>query len=127
LLFDNLGGRLLDAGVGTGRNCACYPPGADVAGIDTSPAMLARARLHCPTLVASGQLYQMDVTGLQFPAESFDAAVAGFLFCVLPDELQLPPLRELGRVVKSGGIIHLLEYVRPVGRLRRFITWLWQP
>jgi ubiquinone/menaquinone biosynthesis C-methylase UbiE len=105
LLFDNLGGRLLDAGVGTGRNCAYYPPGADVAAIDTSPAMLARARLRCPTLVASGQLYQMDVTDLQFPAESFDAAVASFLFCVLPDELQLPALCELGRVVKSGGII----------------------
>jgi ubiquinone/menaquinone biosynthesis C-methylase UbiE len=125
LLFDSLGGRLLDAGVGTGRNCAYYPPGADVAGIDTSPAMLARARLRCPTL--SGQLYQMDVTDLQFPAASFDAAVASFLFCVLPDELQLPALRELGRIVKSGGIIRLLEYVRPKGRLRRFITRLWQP
>lgn len=127
LLFDSLGGRLLDASVGTGRNCAYYPPGTDVAGIDTSPAMLARARLRCPTLAASGQLYQMDVTDLQFPAASFDAAVASFLFCVLPDELQLPALRELGRVVKSGGIIRLLEYVRPKGRLRRFITRLWQP
>lgn len=127
LLFDSLGGRLLDAGVGTGRNCAYYPPGTDVAGIDTSPAMLARARLRCPTLAASGQLYQMDVTDLQFPAASFDAAVASFLFCVLPDELQLPALRELGRVVKSGGIIRLLEYVRPKGLLRRFITRLWQP
>ena len=86
-----------------------YPPGADVAGIDTSRAMLARARLRCPTLMASGQLYQMDVTDLKFPAESFDAAVASFLFCVLPGELQLTALREPGRVVNSGGIIRLLE------------------
>ena len=33
LIFQNLGGRLLDAGIGTGRNCAYYPPGAEVSGI----------------------------------------------------------------------------------------------
>ena len=46
-----LSGRLLDAGIGTGRNCAFYPPDAIVSGIDTSPAMLARAsrkRLPAP-------------------------------------------------------------------------------
>jgi ubiquinone/menaquinone biosynthesis C-methylase UbiE len=127
MLFEGLGGRLLDVGVGTGRNCEFYPPGADVAGIDISPAMLARAKERCPKLVASGQLYQMDVTALKFPDASFDAAVSSFLFCVLPDEMQQPALRELGRVVKPGGTIRLLEYVRPKGTLRRLITYVWQP
>ncbi|HEV2185654.1 MAG TPA: class I SAM-dependent methyltransferase [Stellaceae bacterium] len=127
LLFEDLGGELLDAGIGTGRNCAYYPPQAIVSGIDTSPAMLARAHDRCPTLAASGRLYRMDVTDLQFPAASFDAAVASFLFCVLPDGLQVAALRELGRVVKPGGVIRLLEYVRPKGWLRRLMTRLWQP
>lgn len=127
LLFENLDGALLDAGIGTGRNCAYYPPEAIVSGIDSSPAMLARARDRCPTLAASGRLYQMDVTSLEFPSASFDAAVASFLFCVLPDDQQVPALRELGRVVRPGGLIRLLEYVRPKDRLRRFITRLWQP
>jgi ubiquinone/menaquinone biosynthesis C-methylase UbiE len=127
LLFHDLGGRLLDAGIGTGRNCAYYPPGASVAGIDTSPAMLARARRRCPTVAATGQLYLMDVTALRFATGSFDAAVASFLFCVLPEDQQAPALRELGRVVRPGGIIRILEYVRPTGRLRRFVTRLWQP
>ena len=74
-----------------------------------------------------GQLYEMDVTALEFPTGSFDAAVATFLFCVLPDQLQVPALRELGRVVKSGGVIRLLEYVRPNRTLRRLISYLWQP
>jgi SAM-dependent methyltransferase len=90
LMFQNLGGRLLDAGIGTGRNCAFYPPDAVVSGIDTSPAMLARAHHRCPTLAAGGRLYQMDVTDLRFPTGSFDAAVATFLFCVLPNDLQVP-------------------------------------
>ena len=43
LTFRDLSGRILDAGVGTGRNFPSYPPGSDVVGIDLSPAMLARA------------------------------------------------------------------------------------
>jgi len=127
LMFQNLGGRLLDAGVGTGRNCAFYPTHATVTGIDISPAMLARAARRCPALAAGGRLLQMDVTRLQFPAGAFDGAVATFLFCVLPDTLQEPALRELGRVVKPGGVIRLLEYVRPRTTLRRIVSRLWQP
>ena len=96
LLFRGLAGRLLDAGIGTGRNCEFYPPDSVVSGIDISPAMLARARQRFPTLAVGGRLYQMDVTALSFPTASFDAAVATFLFCVLPEPLQLPALRELG-------------------------------
>ena len=42
----------------------------------------------------------MDVTHLEFPDGSFDAAVASFLFCVLPDEVQMQALREIERVLK---------------------------
>jgi ubiquinone/menaquinone biosynthesis C-methylase UbiE len=127
LLFRGMTGQLLDAGIGTGRNCEFYPPSAIVSGIDISPAMLARARARCPTLAAAGRLYRMDVTALEFPTGTFDAAVSSFLFCVLPDQLQVPALRELGRVVKPGGLIRLLEYVRPQGTLRRILSYLWQP
>ena len=127
LLFRGLAGRLLDAGIGTGRNCEFYPPHAIVSGIDSSPAMLARARERCPTVAAAGRLHQMDVTEMTFPSGSFDAAVATFLFCVLPDQLQVPALRELARVVKPGGIIRLLEYVRPTTTIRRLISRIWQP
>jgi SAM-dependent methyltransferase len=53
--------------------------------------------------------------------------VSSFLFCVLPDPLQVPALRELGRVVKPGGRIRLLEYVRPQGRLRGIVSRIWEP
>ena len=123
LLFQGLKGRVLDAGVGTGRNIPFYPPEAQFVGIDISPAMLVRAKRRSLSL----ELHQMDVTHLAFVDQSFDAAVATFLFTVLPDDLQVPALREIGRVVKSGGTIRLLEYVRPRGTLRRAITRLWEP
>ena len=127
LLFDGLSGRILDAGVGTGRNAPFYPRGTSVVGIDFSPAMLARAERRRTQSAAPVELRQMDVVNLDFPPASFDAAVATFLFCVLADAQQVPALRELRRVVRPGGIIRLLEYVRPRSPLRRLSVALWQP
>lgn len=127
LVFAGLAGRLLDAGVGTGRNMPFYPPGAAVVGVDASPAMLARAKRRREALGAQVELRRMDVTRLDVSDASFDAAVATFLFCVLPNDVQAAALRELGRVVKPGGTIRLLEYVRPRGLVRRAIARLWEP
>jgi ubiquinone/menaquinone biosynthesis C-methylase UbiE len=127
LLFQGLKGRILDAGVGTGRNIQFYPPESEVVGVDISPAMLARAERRRRSLGADVELRQMDVTHLELEDAYFDAAVATFLFCVLPEDMQVPALREIGRVVKVNGTIRLLEYVRPRGATRRFITRLWEP
>jgi ubiquinone/menaquinone biosynthesis C-methylase UbiE len=127
LLWQGLAGRLLDAGVGTGRNIPFHPAAADVTGIDLSPKMLALAERRRSALGGKVELRLMDVTRLDLADDSFDAAVATFLFCVLPDEQQVPALRELGRVVKPGGAIRLLEYVGPTGRLRRVLARLWEP
>lgn len=128
LLWAGLSGRLLDAGVGTGRNIRHYPAGARVTGIDQSPAMLARAeRRREATPAAEVVLRRMDVTALALPDAEYDAAVATFLFCVLPEADQQPALRELCRVVRPGGEIRLLEYVRPRGAWRGFVARLWEP
>lgn len=128
LLFHGLSGRLLDVGVGTGRNFPFYPPGSNVVGIDISGQMLARAqRRFNRSAATSTELKIMKVTALDFPDCSFDAAIATFLFCVLSDDSQVAALRELGRVVKAGGTIRLLNYVRPRGALRGAIAKLLQP
>jgi demethylmenaquinone methyltransferase/2-methoxy-6-polyprenyl-1,4-benzoquinol methylase len=127
LLWQGLSGRLLEAGVGTGRNIPFHPAGADVIGIDLSPKMLALAERRRSVLGAQTELRLMDVTRLEFAENHFDAAVATFLFCVLPPDQQGPALRELKRVVKPGGAIRLLEYVRPKGRQRRVMARMWEP
>jgi ubiquinone/menaquinone biosynthesis C-methylase UbiE len=127
LLFTGLSGRILDAGVGTGCNIPFYPADARVTGVDLSPAMLARARKRADACGRAVDLQLMDVRRLDLPDDMFDAAVASFLFCVLPDESQPDALRELRRVIKPGGTLRLLEYIRPTGALRGFIARLWEP
>jgi ubiquinone/menaquinone biosynthesis C-methylase UbiE len=126
-LFAGLSGLILDAGVGTGRNFPFYPSDARIVGVDLSPAMLACAARRRGSAAAEIELREMDVTRMELPDRHFDAAVATFLFCVLPDELQVPALDELKRVTRPGGIIRLLDYTRPRGPIRRAMTRLCEP
>ena len=103
-------GRVLEVGVGTGKNFAYHPPRAHVVGVDISERMLARARERASELGRPVELYRMDAQKLDLPDDSFDAAVATFVFCSVPDAIR--GLRELGRVVKPEGKILLLEHVR---------------
>ena len=43
-LWQKADGRILEIGVGTGKNLAHYPAGSDITGIDVSEQMLQRAR-----------------------------------------------------------------------------------
>ncbi len=126
-MFEGLAGRLLDAGVGTGRNIAFYPDGSEVTGIDLSPAMIARARWRSDKLGRDVELLQMDVSATSFADNHFDAVIATFLFCVLEDDRQLPALVELARVCRAGGEIRLLDYVYSRNPARRFVMRLWAP
>lgn len=127
MLFAGVGGRILDAGVGTGRNMPFYPQGAEVTGIDLSPHMLERARRRRQRLGAKVELKEMDATATDFPDAHFDVAVATFLFCVLDESEQLPGLRELRRVVKPTGEIRIVEYAYSQQPVKRFIMRLWAP
>jgi phosphatidylethanolamine/phosphatidyl-N-methylethanolamine N-methyltransferase len=103
-------GRVLEVGVGTGKNIEHYPRGANVVAIDISGRMLARARRRSRQLGAKVELLHMDAEKLAFRDRTFDAVVATFVFCSVP--LPVRGLEEIGRVVKSDGDIWLMEHVR---------------
>jgi ubiquinone/menaquinone biosynthesis C-methylase UbiE len=103
-------GRVLEVGVGTGKNMPYYRPGMQVTGIDLSERMLSRARKRAEKLGVHVGLQQMNAQQLAFPDATFDSAVATFVFCSVPMPVQ--GLQELGRVVRPGADIWLLEHVR---------------
>ena len=112
------GRRILELGVGTRKNFPYHPPQAEIVAIDISPGMLRRARQRAGESPAQLDLREMDTQRLTFPDDSFDAVVATFVFCSIPDPVK--GLREAGRVLQPGGELYLLEHVlssRPVLRL----------
>lgn len=126
-IFEGVKGTLLDAGVGTGRNFPFYPSGSNVFGIDLSPAMLERARQRRDAFGMAVDLREMNVMQMEFEDDSFDAVISTFLFCVLDSEHQIPALKELSRVCRPGGRIHILEYTISENPFRRFIMKMWAP
>jgi ubiquinone/menaquinone biosynthesis C-methylase UbiE len=71
----------LEVGVGTGHNLPIYASEFEVTGIDLTPGMLERAQQRADTLKVPVQLCLGDVQALNFPTDTFDSAVATFVFC----------------------------------------------
>jgi SAM-dependent methyltransferase len=95
--------RVLDAGCGGGRTSAWLAEqGAEVVGIDVSPELLRLARERVP----SGSFSLGDLAEpLPFEDGSFDLVVASLVMHYLRD--WVPPLRELRRVLRAGGVVVL--------------------
>lgn len=121
------GTALLEVGVGTGKNLRHHPREARAVAVDISPRMLRRAASRARRLGRHVDLVLADAQHLPFRDGAFDAVAATFVFCSLPDPLA--GLREVRRVVRPEGRVHLLEHVRArnplAGRLMDLVNPLW--
>lgn len=105
--------RILEIGAGTGLNFRFYPQGAHGVASELSCEMLKIAgRKQKPDGL---KLVQNDAEMLPFKDTSFEAAFATLVFCSVPSPQAA--FAELRRVIKPGGMIVLLEHVRPPGLL----------
>jgi demethylmenaquinone methyltransferase/2-methoxy-6-polyprenyl-1,4-benzoquinol methylase len=106
--LSGLSGKVLDVGIGTGRNLKHYPPGCSVTGIDNSEGMLEKAREKAKDL-GNVTLLLMDAEHLEFPNNSFDYVVTTFVLCTIPDPVRA--LKEIRRVLKPSGELIALEHM----------------
>lgn len=112
-VFSNFaeGVRLLEVGAGTGANLPFYPRGTRGAACEPSFEMIWRARRK--ELTGEVSFIQGCAERLPFADEAFDAAVATLVFCSVVSPAEA--FAELRRVVRQGGVIALVEHVRPNG------------
>lgn len=99
--------RVADVGAGTGKltRVLATAPGAEVVAVDPDPEMLAALRRSVPgvpTFVGSAER-------MPLPDASVDAVVLGQAWHWVEPT---PASRELGRVVRSGGVLGLIWNIR---------------
>ncbi len=106
------GSRVLDLASGTGDLCReVQAAGHAPIGLDLSWGMLAHARTSAP-------LVQADTLHLPVPDHAVDGATCGFALRNVADLDAF--FSELGRVVRPGGRIALLEVAEPVNPVLRW-------
>ncbi|MFC3166705.1 class I SAM-dependent methyltransferase [Paracoccus fontiphilus] len=109
-LISELGGCVLELGVGTGLALRHYGPQVRVTGIDYSAEMLekARAKVAAEGLATVAALRRMDARDLDFPDESFDHVAAMHVISVVPEPEKV--MSEIARVVRPGGSVVIVNH-----------------
>jgi phosphatidylethanolamine/phosphatidyl-N-methylethanolamine N-methyltransferase len=124
---NNIGGRVLEVGIGTGISLPLYGPNVRIFGTDISEAMLKKAKQRVAELRLKNieGLAVMDAEKLEFPDNSFDVVMAQYVVTAVPNpEVALD---EFARVLRPGGELIILTRVSADAGMRRFIEQQLQP
>ncbi|MFW6275780.1 MAG: class I SAM-dependent methyltransferase, partial [bacterium] len=108
-LLSGVKGKVLEVGIGTGKNIPYYPDNVELTGIDFSPKMVEIARKKAKNK-SNIEILEMDAENMDFNDNSFDTVVTSCVFCSVPNPVE--GLKEIRRVCKNGGNILMLEHVR---------------
>jgi phosphatidylethanolamine/phosphatidyl-N-methylethanolamine N-methyltransferase len=124
---DQVGGQILEVGVGTGISLPGYSPQNRIIGIDVSEAMLRKAQRRVANLSLSNveKLEVMDAEHLSFPDASFDVVVATHVISTVPNPEAA--LDECARMLRPGGEMILLSRIGADAGLRHLVETILQP
>lgn len=120
-LLKNSEGRVLEIGIGTGKNLRHYSKECEIIGVDYTPVMLEIARERAKRLGRKASLSVMDAEHLRFRKGRFDTVVDTLGLCTYPNPIRA--LQEMKRACKRDGQILLLEHGESNNR---FVSWLQQ-
>ncbi|MEO7982199.1 MAG: class I SAM-dependent methyltransferase [Sporichthyaceae bacterium] len=116
----DLSGAVIELGFGSGHNVPHYP--AAVTSVDAVEPAGAGWRLAAKRVAASPVAVRrsgLDGQVLPFPDHSFDAALATWTLCTIPDVAAA--LQELRRVLRPGAALHFVEHgLAPDASVRRW-------
>lgn len=116
------GQRVLDLASGTGTLAIWIKTGqpqSDVVGIDGDPAILAIASRKARQAGVAVQLDHGLSHSLPYPAAHFDRVVSSLFFHHLSWADKQRTVREVFRVLKPGGELHVADWGRASGLLMR--------
>jgi phosphatidylethanolamine/phosphatidyl-N-methylethanolamine N-methyltransferase len=124
---EQVGGRILEVGVGTGISLPRYSANCQLCGVDISEPMLRKAHARVTELGLHNVegLWVMDAEHLSFPDDSFDVVVAQYVVTTVPNPEAT--LDEFARVLKPGGEIVLVSRVGAEAGLRRALEHWFAP
>jgi phosphatidylethanolamine/phosphatidyl-N-methylethanolamine N-methyltransferase len=124
---EQVGGRILEVGVGTGISLPGYSSQNRIIGIDLSEAMLRKAEQRVADLSLTNveKLEVMDAEHLSFPDASFDVVVANHVISTVPNPEAA--LDECARMLRPGGEMILLSRIGADVGLRHLVESLLQP
>jgi ubiquinone/menaquinone biosynthesis C-methylase UbiE len=108
-------GKILEVGVGTGKNIPFYARNIELTAIDFSRKMLSKARAKFSKNMINVTFLERDVQNLEFEDNSFDCVLSSCVFCSVP--LPVQGLEEIRRVCKPNGKIVMLEHVRSENKI----------
>jgi ubiquinone/menaquinone biosynthesis C-methylase UbiE len=83
------------------------------AGIDAAPEMITHARRKATRERMTLDFRLEPVEGLSFADHTFDVVVSSLVFHHLPSTLKLRGLAEIKRVLKPGGRLVIVDFLRP--------------
>ncbi len=111
------GHHVLDLGCGTGTlaiMAKLAQPSAEVAGLDADPDMLKVAKYKSAQQNVPVHFDLGFTNKLPYPDDSFDRVLSSIMIHHLktPDKIQTA--REVYRVLKPGGQLHIIDFGKPV-------------
>jgi ubiquinone/menaquinone biosynthesis C-methylase UbiE len=116
------GFRVLDIGCGTGSLAVLIKrmhPEVEVIGVDPDPAALSVSERKASRAGLSIEFDRGFSDHLSYPDASFDRVFSSFMFHHLEPSERAATLREIRRVLKSGGSLHLLDFAPRDGKGHR--------
>lgn len=122
-------GRVLEVGIGTGRNLEHYDKAAieQLVGLDPALEMHRLARRRERKAGLSVELVGLSAEAIPFSDGSFDTVLVTYTLCSIPDPASA--LREMRRVLRPSGRLVFCEHGRaPDESVRRWqerLTPLW--